>query len=287
MEVLRLAIVKLLWYFELKTGDCLLIARKIFMFEEIETVAFDLGDTLITVNAGPEQLEAVWQEIYTELHHTEGENLPPLSAIRRCIEEHVGRKMQATWREKIEAELDIMEMFTNALHAAQVPRAHEAAFVRHIIELEHVLLGKYVRVGPQVFDTLTELKRRGYKLGLVSNFCNIPEVVYGSIEQLGLRPFFDATIISCEIGWRKPSPRIYAETVRRLQTRPENILFVGDRLVEDVRGPHIAGMKAALTHESRQEDPAETGIVPDLLIRNVADLLEHLPPHAKRAKTAL
>lgn len=257
------------------------------MFEEIEAVAFDLGDTLITVNAGPEQLEAVWQEIYTQLQQTEGEGLPPLSAIRRCIEEHVGRKMQITWREKIEAELDIVEMFTNALQAAQMPRADEAAFVRHIIELEHLLVGKYTRVGPQVFDTLTELKQRGYKLALVSNFCNIPQLVYDSIERLGLLSFFDATIISCEFGWRKPSPHIYAETIRRLQTKPERVLFVGDRLVEDVQGPHTAGMKAALTHESRQEDPAAIGMVPDLLIRNLAELLEQLPLHATRTKTDL
>lgn len=246
------------------------------MFEQIKAVAVDLGDTLISIQATPTELAQVWTDIYAQLQANGEPNLPPLSLVRQAIDEHVRKQMQLTWREKTEAELDITELFTNALRAAGMPRADEVDFVRQLITLEHQSVWKYVKVGPQALSTLQELRKRGYKLGLVSNFCNLTDVIYNTLEKLGLLPLFDATVISCEIGWRKPSPRIYAEIVRLLQIEPQQILFVGDRLIEDVVGPHQAGMQAVLTHETRQEDMAESEIVPELIIKNFVDLLQYL-----------
>ena len=87
-----------------------------------------------------------------------------------------------------------------------MPQAEDEAFLRQVVALEHRLLyERVVAVAPEALSTLTELKRRGYRLGMVSNFCNLPEVAYENIEQVGLLARFDAAVLSCEVGWRKPS----------------------------------------------------------------------------------
>lgn len=246
------------------------------MFEQVKAVAVDLGDTLISFQATAAQIEQVWIDIYAQLQADGEQGLPPLAEIRQALDEYVRKPMRLTWSDKTEAELDIVELFTNAMRAAGLPRHHEADFIRRLITQEQQLVWQYVKVGSQVVSTLQELRRRGYKLGLVSNFCTLPDVIYGTIEKLGLLALFDATVISCEIGWRKPAPQIYADIVQKLKVEPQQILFVGDRLIEDVAGPHQAGMLAVLTHETRQEAVADTDIVPDLIIKNFADLLKYL-----------
>jgi FMN phosphatase YigB (HAD superfamily) len=58
-----------------------------------------------------------------------------------------------------------------------------------------------------------------------------------------------------------------------MQVAPEQCLFIGDRLIEDVRGPHLAGMSAILTQEFRQEEP-DDNIHPDGIISRLDQLLE-------------
>ena len=48
---------------------------------------------------------------------------------------------------------------------------------------------------------------------------------------------------SCELGWRKPDPRAYAEVVRRIGAPPGRIVFFDD-LQENVEAARRAGMVA-------------------------------------------
>jgi FMN phosphatase YigB (HAD superfamily) len=57
---------------------------------------------------------------------------------------------------------------------------------------------------------------------------------------------------------------------------PNECLFVGDRLIEDVYGSQQLGMRAILTHEFRQEIPDGT-VQPDAIIRGLDQLLDILP----------
>ena len=46
------------------------------------------------------------------------------------------------------------------------------------------------------------------KVGLISNFTYAP-VIYKSLRKLGIKGFFNAIVVSEEIGWRKPSSQIF------------------------------------------------------------------------------
>lgn len=248
-------------------------------FSKISTILFDLGDTLIHGNFTAGETQAVWEEIYTRLILTEardGIEIPSLARLREAMTEHISRAMAVIWKEKTEKEADILELFKAAFEAAGLPRAAEPDFLRSVITLEQKLLyARIVEVGATAIPTLQELQRRGYRLGLVSNFCNLTDVVYLNLDRLGLLKYFDQTLLSCEAGWRKPSPYIYTAICEKMQVAPEDCLFIGDRLIEDVRGPQRAGMQAILTHEFRQEEP-DPNIHPDYVISRLDQLLELL-----------
>jgi HAD superfamily hydrolase (TIGR01549 family) len=248
----------------------------------LSTVLFDLGDTLIHGNFTAGATQAVWEEVYERLilqerdPNNSGYVTPPLTRIREAVAEHVGKAMAVTWKEKTEEEMDILALFKAAFEAAGLPRAAEPEFLRQVISLEQELLyARIVEIGQTVMPTLETLRARGYRLGLVSNFCNLVDVVYLNLDRLGLLRYFDQTVLSCEIGWRKPSPRIYTAICEKLEVAPQECLFVGDRLIEDVLGPQKAGMHAVLTREFRQEDPTPE-IQPDRVISRLDELLEFL-----------
>src|SRR5262249_7238665 len=96
---------------------------------------------------------------------------------------------------------------------------------------------------PEAAEVLTELDRRGYVLGLASNYdARLHPVVAGFPELRPLRP----VVISSEAGWRKPSPQFFGALCALAGLPPAEILHVGDDRVNDYEGALAAGLRALL-----------------------------------------
>ena len=67
-------------------------------------------------------------------------------------------------------------------------------------------------------------------------------------------------MLSSELGYRKPSPVIYREALRRLGHRAAATLFVGDRVLEDVVGPSREGMPPCLAESGFAADAGDHGL---------------------------
>lgn len=244
-------------------------------FQNIRAVIFDLGDTLIHGNFTAGATDTIWEEIYSQLINPAQEvTIPELALLRAAWQEHVQTAMARTWREKIEQEVEFMPLVRQAFRSAGMPRADDDAFLREVIGLEHRLLyERIVSVAPEAISTLRELRQRGYKLGLVSNFCNLPEVAYENIRQVGLLEYFDQTVLSCEAGLRKPALALYQQMLDRLDVPGEATIFVGDRLIEDVQGPQKLGMRGVQTRQFRQDEP-NPQIKPDAIVDRLDQILD-------------
>ena len=117
-----------------------------------------------------------------------------------------------------------------------------------------------------------------YKLGLVSNFTYAP-VIYAGLRKLDINRFFNTILVSDEVGWRKPHPKIFNEALKRLRVSAHETVYVGDSPLEDIKGAKAAGMKTIFVpsqfytlknlHESQQK--------PDIIVRNLYELCEKLP----------
>ena len=99
---------------------------------------------------------------------------------------------------------------------------------------------------PNVEEMLIELKRIGFKLGLLSNATGPKEIFQNDLETRGLAKYFDSVVWSCAIGYRKPSRKAFEAVLGQLSVRPEETLMIGDSEIADIEGATEMGMDAAL-----------------------------------------
>ena len=86
-------------------------------------------------------------------------------------------------------------------------------------------------------QVLKTLKDRGYKHYLISN--NYPEVDV-VMEKLGLSEYFEAQIISGQIGFDKPRREIF-EHALKLAGNPTERYMIGDNITDDIHGSKACG----------------------------------------------
>ncbi len=120
-------------------------------------------------------------------------------------------------------------------------------------------------------DTLNELRARGYGLGLITNRENVDHF-YELLDQLELRPHFDLTLASGEVGIHKPDPGIFHEALERMNGRPGESIYVGDNYWADVVGAQRAGVIPVLFDPQRLFPEADC-----LILDEIDDLLGWLP----------
>jgi putative hydrolase of the HAD superfamily len=88
-----------------------------------------------------------------------------------------------------------------------------------------------------------QIQQRGLKTAILSN---MGDAVLASVE----REFdwihrFDVLVWSYQLGMAKPDPAIYRYTLGKLGTRPEDTLFIDDK-IENVEGAQALGMVSIL-----------------------------------------
>jgi putative hydrolase of the HAD superfamily len=130
---------------------------------------------------------------------------------------------------------------------------------------------------PYAKKLLTQVSTE-YKLGLISNFTYAP-VIYAGLRKLGINRFFNAVLVSEDVGWRKPHIKIFEEALRRLETAAKETVYVGDSPLEDIKGAQALGMKTVFVpsqfysienlHESQQK--------PDIIMKDTRELYKKLP----------
>lgn len=78
-----------------------------------------------------------------------------------------------------------------------------------------------------VADTIHELKRRGFLLGIVTNTFNPEEEKSGWFKQIGIDGVWDSYADSSVLKVVKPNPEIYMAALDPIGVSPENAAFVG------------------------------------------------------------
>jgi HAD superfamily hydrolase (TIGR01549 family) len=147
-----------------------------------------------------------------------------------------------------------------------------AAFTDAILQTS-VSTAKVEPPEPTMPEALAALRDLGLRLGCVSNAFMGAQTLIDIMVERGLGQHLEMTISSCEFGHRKPHPSIYEAAVQRMGLEPSEIIFVGDRVEQDVVGPARLGMRTVLTLQYRQEDPAAGDLLPDAVINHLGELV--------------
>lgn len=129
---------------------------------------------------------------------------------------------------------------------------------------------------PEALEVLTGLRARGIKVGILSN-TGFPRAWHERIfERDGLLALIDGAVYTSEIPWVKPHPEAFAAAMAAVGvTDPGSVVFVGDRLFDDIHGAKSVGMRAVWIPHSRipDEQRGHTDGEPDAVIDRLSDLL--------------
>ena len=126
---------------------------------------------------------------------------------------------------------------------------------------------------PDVVSTLTELKQRGYKLGVVAN------QNYGTeqrLKQWNLLQFFDSIAASAELGMAKPDPEIFEWALNQANCCPQNAIMVGDRMDNDIAPANRLRMHTVrlLRGLGACHNPQSVDEKPEYTISSLSELLD-------------
>jgi putative hydrolase of the HAD superfamily len=88
-------------------------------------------------------------------------------------------------------------------------------------------------------ETLDALKKKGYRLGVISNNDG---TCRQKCESLGIAEYFEAIVDSALEGIRKPSPKIFRTALERMKVSADEAAHVGDMYGSDVLGARDAGI---------------------------------------------
>lgn len=97
-------------------------------------------------------------------------------------------------------------------------------------------------IHPEILPMLQALRDRDMKIGLITN-CFWEEAEY--IRQSQLFPYFDAALLSCEVGLCKPDKAIYHRCTGMLGVTAEECLYIGDGGSHELETARILGMQTA------------------------------------------
>ncbi len=100
---------------------------------------------------------------------------------------------------------------------------------------------------PYLDEVLTELKKKGYKLGIITNtVTSREEHVRTALRKIDVEKYFNVMITSVDVGHEKPDERIFMTALRKLKVKPKDAVMVGNRISADIVGGNRMGMKTIL-----------------------------------------
>jgi putative hydrolase of the HAD superfamily len=92
----------------------------------------------------------------------------------------------------------------------------------------------------EVLPILQDLHKQ-YRLALLTN--GAPDLQHEKIASLNLSQYFDAVVVSGEVGVGKPDPAVFSAVLNKLEVRPNSAIMVGDSLPRDIAGAAQSGLR--------------------------------------------
>lgn len=159
-------------------------------------------------------------------------------------------------------QMSMAEAFAVALRTCGI--SPDEDLVRRMVDRDLELLLANSKLYPDAMPFLDLLRTRQIPWAIVSN-CS--EHTRALLTSLGVAGLADAVVLSCEVGWIKPSPLIFRHALEQLGVAASDAVFVDDQLAfcEGSEAIGITGVRIV-----RDGDPPP-GAIGSLL--ELADLL--------------
>ncbi|HUS13864.1 MAG TPA: HAD family hydrolase, partial [Chloroflexia bacterium] len=231
----------------------------------LRAVLFDMGDTLIQreerdVDAHSRRLNDAL--LATLAQACPGVALPDAAAFDALVSDLFRRHAPVYSREALLTHLaahtgwpiaEPYDPLISAWHALHEVTARSEADVRQMLEI---------------------LRDRGLRLGVISNTTWRAPWRDRELAAIGVLDLFPIRIYSSDLGVEKPDPRIFAAALAALgDVPPDQAMYVGNDLHDDIAGAHGAGLWTAwLPPRGVTAAPPDHAPSPDLVLTTLAEL---------------
>lgn len=212
------------------------------MIGAYKAVFFDAGGTLLHPYPSVGEIYAnVAQHYGCNVAALKLEMLFKQAWLRRdgltTLHAHTNEKIERDWWRHL-----VFEVFTEA---GGVER-----FEEFFTELYDVFARPEAwRLYPGTLEVLAELKSRGVRMGVISNW---DSRLFAIFDGTGLAQYFEFVLASAVFGASKPSPLIFQEALKRAGVKPEEAVHIGDSYEDDIKGARNAGLGAILIERHRE-----------------------------------
>ena len=221
---------------------------------------FDLYGTLVDIHT--EEDDTVWEKtaIYFGFYgaHYTGAELK--AAFSQAM---AARKAKAGQNYECFPDLPFEPVMAELFRAKGVEKDADALGV-NASQLFRISSIDYIRIYPKVLEALADLRRRGYRLWLLSNAQRIFTAY--ELRHLGLGEQLDAIYISSDFGCRKPDKRFFDALLTQQNLDPAKCLMIGNDRDTDIAGAKNAGLATFYMHTNLtppDQKEADPGLHPD------------------------
>lgn len=182
-------------------------------------------------------------------------------------------------------EFDAVSLFRTVLKthapdgkAVPTPSSASAALPEMLSRLFRAASLCRLQLYPEVRETLGRLRER-YALAVVSDGQSVWE--RAEMKALGLDEYFETVIISGDVGFRKPDPRMFELALSAMRLRPDEALYIGNDMYRDVFGARRCGM-GTVFFQSNQGGGRFRDVEPDRVISRFGDLPQAVESLSRR-----
>jgi putative hydrolase of the HAD superfamily len=206
----------------------------------IDTVTFDVWNTLLVHDFYDDRVKNARIGMIARALEKEGYCFSEEDMLKAY--EYSEERLSALWRQERDACLEEhLALFLEGLGLEDSGRSRgiiRQPYARAILDFRPSLVE-----GAQ--SALLSLKKKGYRIGLISNTGRTPgETMRLILEGHGILGYFDYTVFSNEAGYVKPNRRIFEIALEGLSSEAGRAVHVGDSVLLDVYGAASVGMKA-------------------------------------------
>ena len=120
----------------------------------------------------------------------------------------------------------------------------------------------YLSTFPHLFEgaiELLEALKSRFKLHIITN--GFDKVQQFKIENSGIKSFFEFVFTAEKVGFKKPHPEIFIQSLKTVNTTAEASIMVGDSFEADILGALNQGMQAIHFNSHNEEVHAKCPIV--------------------------
>ena len=203
---------------------------------KFETIVFDLFGTL--VNHFPSSAG--------QMHHE-------MVAVLEVPYEEFNRLWSRTTEMRVIGAFETVEASIQYV-LAKMNAPARAGQIRNAVALRMKYIKEALQPKADAISTLEELRRRGHRLGLLSNCSLEIPLLWPETDFAGA---IDMPIFSCLARLKKPDERIYHLACQQLGTKPESCLYIADGEEYELAAAARIGLQPVLIRSSSEGSLSE------------------------------